>query len=190
MALFDSLDELSTGSGATTIFDSNQEPRFAELRDIRKQITQSINKFVIDRRSASKIPKEKWEDDLEIFDQLQEIDMNRSLVALNVKNWIRQAHSLLDVNNVFDRTMLRKIAGYVDRVRRHLANNPFLVELSVDAEKECVLPSTQEILPPCAGNVDDDDPSDEFEDRRKVLSCLSAQPPPPPVAASAPPSAP
>ena len=77
MAHFDlplrSLDDVSTGSGATTIFDSNQEPRFAELREIRKQISKSINNFIVDHTSASKIPKERWED-LEIFDQLQEVD--------------------------------------------------------------------------------------------------------------------
>ena len=139
MAHFDlplrSLDDISTGSGATTIFDSNQEPRFAELHEIRKQISQSINNFIVDHSSASKIPKERWED-LEIFDQLQDVDMARSLVALNVKNWICHAHTLLDLNNIFDRAMLWKMASYVQRVTRHLTSNPFLVEASVDAIRE------------------------------------------------------
>ena len=84
------LDTISTGSGATTIFDSNQEPRFVELREIRQQITQSINNFVVERRSASVIPKDEREADqldLDVYEELQDIDMKRSLVALNVKSW-------------------------------------------------------------------------------------------------------
>ena len=174
------LDTFSTGSGATTIFDSNQEPRFVELRELRQQITQSINHFVVERRAASVIPKDQREADqlsLDVFEELQDIDMKRSLVVLNVKNWIRHAHTLLDANNVFDRTMLRKMSNYVERVRRHLTNNPFLVEFSVDATRECVLPSLEEVLPPCDSNVDDDEPSDEIANRQKVLSSLSPQPP-------------
>ena len=94
-----SLDTFSTGSGATPIFDSNQEPRFVELREIRQQITQSINNFVVERRSASVIPTDEREADqldLDVYEELQDIDMKRSLVVLNVKNWIRHAHTLLD----------------------------------------------------------------------------------------------
>ena len=58
--------------------------------------------------------------------KLQDINMKRSLVALNVKSRVRRTHTLLDVNNIFNRTMLRKMSNNVERIRRHLINNPFL----------------------------------------------------------------
>ena len=138
----------SVTSAATTIFDNNVEPRFEELRTARKAITAAVNYFVNEWRSVSSIPRDQWDSDDDVFDRVQDVDAKRQEIAINVKHWISMAHGSLDVHNEGDQVMLLKMAGYVDRVRKHLADHPFLNVSDAGAEERARLPEKGDILKP------------------------------------------
>ena len=137
----------SVTSAATTIFDNNVEPRFEELRTIRKNISAAVTNFVNEWRSISSIPRDQWESD-DVFDRIQDVDAKRQEIAINVKHWISTAHGSLDVHNEGDQVMLLKMAGYVDRVRKHLADHPFLNVSDAEAEERVRLPEKGDIIKP------------------------------------------
>ena len=76
------------------------------------------------------------------------VDAKRQEIAINVKHWISAAHGSLDVHNEGDQVMLLKMAGYVDRVRKHLADHPFLNVSDAGAEERARLPEKGDILKP------------------------------------------
>ena len=55
-----------------------------------------------------------------------DVDSERIVLVMNVNQWVRNAHGPLDQNNDYNRVILANMAGFVERIRVHLATNPFL----------------------------------------------------------------
>ena len=144
----------SVASCATTCFDGSTEPRYEDLRNDRKAISDQVSRMVNGRKpfeQMTKVQLMSTDIPIELFDQAQDIDSLRLDIAHNVRNWIEKAHDTLDVNADVDRRMLGKMAEYVERVRRYLIRYPFLVDEDPEMEAQALnLPTRMEILPPKA----------------------------------------
>ena len=126
-----------TSSCATTCFDGNTEPRYEELRADRKAISNQVSALVNGKKKFAGVSKQRvMEDDypIELFDEAQEIDTVRLNIAHNLRNWVEKAHDNLDVNNDVDRRFLKNMADYVQRCRRYIIANPFIVDDSEEME--------------------------------------------------------
>ena len=70
-------------------------------------------------------------------------------IAHNLRNWVKKAHDNLDVNNDVDRHMLHKMALYVERCRKYVIANPFIVDDSDEMELQARdIPTKDQALPP------------------------------------------
>ena len=138
----------SASSSLTTIFDGNSEPRYEELRAERKFISKIIKKFQQSWRKFKAVTEKEFDDDIHLFDEAQDVDTMRLDIAANIRSWIAKAHENLDINADVDRTMLSRMSNYVERVRRCILSNPFIIEKSDEMQNSALdLPIPSVVLP-------------------------------------------
>ena len=99
----------SVASCATTCFDGSTDPRYEDLRNDRKAISDQVSRMVNGRKPFESMTREQLMSTnipIETFNQAQDIDSLRLDIAHNVRNWIKKAHDTLDSNANVDRRML------------------------------------------------------------------------------------
>ena len=114
----------SAVTDSTSIFNGRIDECFVDLRAQRKDILKAISAFVNGHRELVALPA-KRRLDFDVADQLNDFDQDRKDLIANLNNWVDAAHTKLDMNNHFDKSMIENIAGYVERASLVIGGAPF-----------------------------------------------------------------
>ena len=143
-------DTLSSSSGSSSIFGSEQDGRCIALREKRQHITTLYAKFAAQHAQYALYTPQQMEDDDDIFENASDIDVERSQICLAIIDLAFQATKVFDCEEEGDRQKLSHVAKNCERKRKQMERRPFLMEINsndADMVKTCRIPHLSEICP-------------------------------------------
>ena len=143
-------DSLSSTSGSSSIFGSELDGRCIALREKRQHITTLYAKFAALHAQYAHYTQQEMADDDDIFENVSDIDLERSQVCRAIIDLAFTATQVFDQDEVEDRQKLSHVAKNCDRKRKQMERRPFLMDANVnDMEmiRTCRIPCLIEICP-------------------------------------------
>ena len=140
-------DAASIMTEVTTIFLGDQDDRYVFLRADRKEVSKTMNNFIVKRKALMALTQEERDEDMEVEARFIDSDQARVYLAMNTTAWVRLTHRSLDTHNDYDREMLCKIADYVERCRVIVCSAPFFSTQSDETTRKSVFLTRDEIVP-------------------------------------------
>ena len=109
---------LSSSSGSSSIFGSEQDGRCIALREKRQHITKLYGSFAALHAKYAQYSPQEIEDSDDIFENCSDIDLERSQICLAIRDWASEAMRVFEPEE--DRPKLAHVARNCERKRRQM----------------------------------------------------------------------